>query len=171
MALSSIGTGPDKGTLLLLPLLREATSFLMLRPFLEDVPAADFCGAYPGKGQELNSRWHSKLLTGLVPIPAMEPGDMVFWHPDLVHAVQSTHLGNEDSSVFYIPAFPKCPLNDAYVQRQAHLFLSGRTPPDFPSNDSEVDFVDRATIDDLSPLGREMMGLSSEALKNRRSKL
>ena len=39
----------------------------------------------------------------MVPIPEMHPGDMVFWHPDIIHAVQPEHLGPEDSSVFYIP--------------------------------------------------------------------
>lgn len=73
----------------LLPLLREATAYILMRPFLDDVAAkSDFCGAVPGRSQELLPEFHGRLVDALVPIPAMEPGDMVFWHPDLVHAVQ-----------------------------------------------------------------------------------
>jgi len=42
---------------------------------------------------------------------------------------------------------------------QAAAFLDGRTPPDFPGNDSEVDFVGRGLPNDLSPAGRAMMGV------------
>jgi len=31
-------------------------------------------------------------------------GDTVWWHPDLVHAVEKKHSGHQNSSVFYIPA-------------------------------------------------------------------
>ena len=61
---------------------------MLMRPFLSDVAAADFCGAVPGRSQELLPRFHQKLADALVPIPEMAPGDMVFWHPDLIHAVQ-----------------------------------------------------------------------------------
>ena len=43
-----------------------------------------------------------------------------------------------------------------------HSFALGTTPPDFPMNDFEVDFKDRATIDDLSTLGLQMVGLKEE---------
>merc|ERR1711879_682669 len=36
--------------------------------------------------------------------------------------------------------------------------LEGRTPPDFPPNDSEIDFVGRGTRSDLTQLGRKMLG-------------
>ena len=75
----------------LLPLLREATAYVLMRPFLDDVAASDFCGAVPGRSQELLPEFHDRLVDALVPIPAMEPGDMVFWHPDLIHAVQVLH--------------------------------------------------------------------------------
>jgi hypothetical protein len=49
--------------------------------------------------------------------------------------------------------------NAEYVKRQRDHFKKGRTPPDFPPNDSEVGFVDRGTEEDLTALGRRMLGL------------
>lgn len=37
-------------------------------------------------------------------------------------------------------------------------FIEGKSPPDFPTDHFEVDFVGRATADDLTPLGRSQMG-------------
>jgi hypothetical protein len=45
------------------------------------------------------------------------------------------------------------------LPKQAAAFLAGKTPPDFPADDFEVDFVGRATENDLTPLGRRQMGL------------
>ena len=45
--LSMSHSGPGKGTLRLLPLLKEVTAFLMLRPFASDVPSGIFPGCYP----------------------------------------------------------------------------------------------------------------------------
>jgi hypothetical protein len=84
----------------------------------------------------------------------------VWWHGDLVHAVEPVHKGKEDSSVFYIPVLPATERNAQYVKRQRQRFQQGRTPPDFPPNDSEVHFIDRGTEADLSPLGRQMLGLA-----------
>ena len=39
--------GPGKGTLRLLPILKEATAFFMLRPFASDVSGSTFPGCYP----------------------------------------------------------------------------------------------------------------------------
>ena len=53
---------------------------------------------------------------------------------------------------------PGCRRNLEYVRRQRERFEAGRTPPDFPPNDSECGFVGRGGVLDLSELGREMMG-------------
>eukprot|EP00413_Alexandrium_margalefii_P002325 CAMPEP_0204520622 /NCGR_PEP_ID=MMETSP0661-20131031/5358_1 /ASSEMBLY_ACC=CAM_ASM_000606 /TAXON_ID=109239 /ORGANISM="Alexandrium margalefi, Strain AMGDE01CS-322" /LENGTH=477 /DNA_ID=CAMNT_0051526189 /DNA_START=25 /DNA_END=1458 /DNA_ORIENTATION=- len=158
MSISSIGAGPDAGTLKVLPLLKEATARIMMRPFLDDVPAADFCGAIPGMSHDVTPKWHGKLHAGLVPLPAMAPGDTVWWHADLVHAVEALHNGTEDSSVLYIPSFPATARNAAYVAQQRERFREGRTPPDFPPNDSEMDFSGRGTEQDLTAVGRSMLG-------------
>ncbi|MFZ0589941.1 MAG: YbiU family protein, partial [Bryobacteraceae bacterium] len=46
-----------------------------------------------------------------------------------------------------------------YLAKQAPAFLSGKTPPDFAPDNFEVDFRGRATEADLTPLGRNQMGL------------
>ena len=46
---------------------------------------------------------------------------------------------------------PICP-------RQKEAFLAGRSAPDFAPMNFEVDFKGRATLDDLTPLGRKQMG-------------
>ena len=53
---------------------------------------------------------------------------------------------------------PDCTKNRSYIERQRQYFLDGRSPPDFAAMDFEVDFKGRATIDDLTPLGRAQMG-------------
>ncbi|MGF6932672.1 hypothetical protein OKW41_001811 [Paraburkholderia sp. UCT70] len=58
----------------------------------------------------------------------------------------------------YIASLPGCAKNDAYLKRQLPGFLEGRSPPDFPADHFEVDFVGRATPDDLTELGRAQMG-------------
>jgi hypothetical protein len=159
LAVSDIGPVPNAGTLKVLPLLKLTTAYLLLRPFLEDVPHRDFCGAVPGKGQDLMKKWHAKLMDAMVTIPPIQAGTMVFWHPDVIHAVEKVNNGRTDSAVFYIPSLPKCEVNEAYVRRQLVQFLQGKTPPDFPPNHSEVDFQSRGRLADLTNLGREMMGL------------
>jgi hypothetical protein len=59
----------------------------------------------------------------------------------------------------YISSTPGCAKNTAYLAKQAPAFLSGRTPPDFASDDFEVDFKGRGTEADLTPLGRSQLGL------------
>ena len=89
----------------------------------------------------------------------MQPGDTVFWHPDVVHAVENEHNGSGYSNVMYIGATVGCAKNSAYLDKQAAAFLSGKTPPDFAADNFEVDFRGRATEADLTPLGRSQMGL------------
>ncbi|MFK7855310.1 MAG: YbiU family protein [Granulosicoccus sp.] len=43
------------------------------------------------------------------------------------------------------------------TQTQAEHFKAGKSPPDFAAEDYEIDFRDRATVDDLSPLGLRQM--------------
>lgn len=81
-----------------------------------------------GKAQVLNDKSHPHLRLDktVTSIPRVEPGDQVYCesnsasracrlglklllplgHCDLVHAVESEHMGKGDSSVFYIPAVP-----------------------------------------------------------------
>lgn len=159
VSLSNSGTG--RGSLQVVPLLREATAFVILRPFLQDVPPSSFCGANPGKVQDLFPAFHKELLDALVPMPDVRPGDSVWWHCDLIHAVEGSHGGAEDASAYYIPAVPLCARNAAYIRQQASCFLAGRTPPDFPPNHSEASVAGRGSPDDLDQLGRQMMGFDA----------
>ena len=91
----------------------------------------------------------------------MEPGDTVFWHSDVIHAVENEHRGTDFSNVMYIASAPGCAKNSAYLERQALSFLRGKTPPDFAPDNFEVDFIGRGTVDDLTELGRAQMGVTA----------
>jgi hypothetical protein len=58
----------------------------------------------------------------------------------------------------YIASAPNCAKNDAYLKRQLPSFIDGKSPPDFPGDHFEVDFVGRATAEDLTRDGRLQMG-------------
>lgn len=99
--LSLSSTGPGEGTLRVFPALREATAYVLLRPFFRavntdplargyldadnwvlDLDSATYPGVVLGKTQELNAETHPhlRLKECMVPIPRVEPGDYVFWH-------------------------------------------------------------------------------------------
>ena len=149
--------GPGDGTLLVLPVAR-AIAWVLLRPLLPDVAAGSLCGAEDGSALWLTPAFHAPLLRGLVPIPPVAPGDTVWWHPDLIHAVEARHGGQRMSNVMYIAAAPDCPRNRAHLAPQWAAFRDGRSPPDFPADDLEVGFAGRAAPELLGPLGRVQMG-------------
>jgi hypothetical protein len=149
--------GPRDGTLRLIPI-AEGISYVLLRALQEDVPENDLCGAKPGRALGISPEWHADLMAGMVSIPEVQPGDTVWWHTDICHAVADEHAGKEYASVIYIGSAPDCAKNRAYLPRQKDAFLAGRSAPDFAAMDFEVDFKGRAAVDDLTPLGREQMG-------------
>ncbi|KAI0326069.1 DUF1479-domain-containing protein [Cubamyces sp. BRFM 1775] len=182
-ALSS--TGPGEGTLRILPMLSLATAYLILRPFFRlrpeaaagvakpsDIPLeADawvldledptFPGSTPGKTQAITPETHPHLRIEktVVSIPRVEPGDQVYWHTDVIHAVERDHNGPEDSSVFYIPAVPLTERNAAYLHDQRSTFLQGLPAPDFPSGEGETRFAGRGRVEDVDHLdGRRVLG-------------
>jgi hypothetical protein len=150
--------GPGDGTLQVVPIAR-AIAWVLLRPFAADVPEASLCGAEAASALRITPDWHAGLLRALVPIPHVAAGDTVWWHPDLIHAVEARHAGTAESNVMYIPAAPDCPRNRAFLARQLPAFLSGDSPPDFPPDHLERDFAGRAGVDLLTALGRRQMGL------------
>ena len=150
--------GRGDGTLQLIPI-ANAMMYVLLRALQDDVPEDELCGAAPGRALSVNSQYHSLLIEALSSIPLMEPGDTVFWHSDVVHAVENEHRGSGYSNVMYISSTPGCAKNTAYLAKQAPAFLSGRTPPDFAPDDFEVDFKGRGSEADLTPLGRSQLGL------------
>jgi hypothetical protein len=160
--------GKGDGTLQLIPI-ANAMMYVLLRALQDDVPEDELCGAAPGRALSINPQYHSLLMEALSSIPLMEPGDTVFWHSDVVHAVENEHKGSGYSNVMYISSTPGCAKNTAYLARQAPTFLSGRTPPDFAPDDFEVDFKGRGTEADLTPLGRSQLGLTQKADRGQRS--
>lgn len=144
------------GTLKLLPV-ANVMAYILLRALQDDVPEDDLCGAAPGRALSVSEKWHPLLLSGISSIPNMEAGDAVFWHCDVIHAVENEHLGEMDSNVMYIAAAPWCEKNAAYLARQWPAFVEGRSPPDFAADDFEVDFDGRATPDLLTTLGASQM--------------
>jgi hypothetical protein len=153
--------GPGDGTLQLIPI-AESMVYILLRAIQDDVPEDDLCGAQPGRALSVNEQYHGTLVKALSSIPLMEPGDTIFWHCDVVHAVENEHRGSGYSNVMYIPSAPGCAKNNAYLKKQAVSFLSGKTPPDFPADNFEVNFVGRGTLADLDERGRSQLGITEE---------
>jgi hypothetical protein len=149
--------GPNDGTLRLIPI-AAGIAYVLLRALQDDVAEADLCGAAPGRALGISPEWHPDLTAALVSIPEVMPGDTVFWHTDICHALGDEHAGSEYSSVIYIGSAPDCPKNRAYLPKQRDAFLQGRSAPDFAAMDFEVDFKGRATAEDLTDLGRAQMG-------------
>ncbi|KAF9496359.1 DUF1479-domain-containing protein [Pleurotus eryngii] len=175
-ALSSTSAG--EGTLRVLPMLSLATAYVMLRPFFRprllaspasldpadwepDLDSPGFPGSVIGKTQEAKEHLHPhlQLQRSMVSIPQVQPGDQVYWHCDLVHAVEPQHRGTGDSSVLYIPAVPLTVNNASYLRDQRINFLSGLPPPDFPGGEGELHFTGRGSADDVtSTAAREVLG-------------
>lgn len=150
--------GPNDGTLSLIPIAKSIAYFLM-RALQDDVAADDLCGAAPGRALGASEDWHADILEGLISIPTVGPGDTVWWHPDVIHSVANEHAGKDYANVIYIGATPRCAKNAAYAAKQAKAFLAGESAPDFAPENYEVDFEGRATVDDLTELGRVQMGI------------
>src|SRR6185312_9844229 len=151
--------GQGDGTLQLIPI-ANSMAYMLLRALQDDVPDDELCGAKPGRALSVTPGWHGLLLEALSSIPLMQPGDTVWWHSDVVHAVENEHRGKGYSNVMYIASTPWCAKNTAYLERQLPAFLTGKTPPDFAPDNFEVDFTGRGTEADLTPLGRSQLGLA-----------
>ena len=150
--------GPGDGTLQLIPI-AKSMAYILTRALLDDVDEKDLCSSMPARALSVNSKYHSLLLRGLVSIPKMNPGDTVWWHPDVVHAVEDHHTGEGYSNVVYVGSTPYCEKNLAYAKKQSQKFLEGKSPPDFAAEDYEVAYKKRATIKDLTPLGKKQLAL------------
>jgi len=152
--------GPSDGTLQLVPIAKSMT-YLLTRALLDDVPENSLCGSMPGRALSINPEYHSLLLRALISIPKVHPGDTVWWHPDIVHAVEDKHHGTNYSNVMYVGSTPYCQKNLDYAKKQSVKFLEGKSPPDFAAEDYEVNYKGRATIDDLTSLGKKQMALEN----------
>jgi hypothetical protein len=149
---------PTDGVLHVVPV-PAAMAYVLLRALQDDVAADDLCGALNGQSLPISAKWHSLLLPALSPIPAVEPGDTVWWHSDLIHGVADDTTRERWGNVMYIPSAPYCTKNAAYGAACGQAFLRGVSPSDFAPEDYEVAWTGRATMDDLSAVGRKQLGL------------
>ncbi|KAI4093517.1 MAG: hypothetical protein LQ339_007655 [Xanthoria mediterranea] len=184
VAMSEIGGG--HGHLKVCPMIKEATAYMLLRPFfapsktpddpqyldvanwtLEDPVSSSLQGAVPSNGQELNAKLHPHLALDdtMVHVPDVRPGDYVAWHCDSIHAVDSIHTGASESSVLYVPACPLTEANAEYLARQRETFAEGIPAPDFPSGEGESQYRGRLTpeyvMKNISLQAQRAMGLAA----------
>jgi len=152
--------GPRDGTLQLIPI-AKAMSFILTRALQDDVNENELCESKAARALSVNEKYHSLLLRALISIPTMEPGDTVWWHPDVVHAVEDKHSGNGYSNVVYVGSTPYCEKNLKYAKKQSEKFLMGESPPDFATENYEVNYTNRATKEDLTDLGKKQLSLKS----------
>ena len=152
--------GPNDGTLQLIPI-AKAMAYILTRALLDDVPKDELCGSKLGKALSVNKEYHSLLLEGLISIPNMKPGDTVWWHPDVVHAVEDKHLGKNYSNVVYVGSTPYCKKNLDYVRKQAKKFLKGESPPDFAAEDFEINYKGRIKIENLTTLAKKQLAIEN----------
>ena len=150
--------GPNDGTLQLIPI-AKAMAYILTRALLDDVPKDELCGSKLGKALSVNKEYHSLLLEGLISIPIMKPGDTVWWHPDVVHAVEDKHLGKNYSNVVYVGSTPYCKKNLDYMRKQAKKFLKGESPPDFAAEDFETNYKGRIKTKNLTSLAKKQLAI------------
>lgn len=150
---------PTEGVLHTVPI-PNAMAYLLLRALADDIAEDDLCGAANGEALPITERFHPVLMPALSPIPAVEPGDTVWWHGDMIHSVGPVTDQVGWGNVMYIPASPGCPKNRAYARSCGEAFLAGRSPSDFAAEDYEASWSDRLGPDDLSEVGRSQLELA-----------
>ena len=149
---------PGQGLLHVVPI-PEAMAYVLLRPLLDDVPDDELCGVAPGRVLPISAQWHPLLIEALTSIPALEAGDAVWWHCDVIHSVAPVTDQQGWGNVMYIPAAPLCEKNLAYAKRVKAALEKGASPGDFPREDYETTWADRFTLDDLNEHGKRALGM------------
>ncbi|KAF4465491.1 DUF1479 domain [Fusarium albosuccineum] len=152
VSLSDIPVG--EGTLLLCPMIRLTTAYLLLRPFFTPIQSSpshpDFLspenwtlekpvssiiqGALPSYPQELNDAFHPhlQLSRSMIPIPRLAPGDYLVWHCDAIYALDRLRRPDlPTTAILYLPACPLTQTNALYLSRQRKAFLTSEPGPDF----------------------------------------
>lgn len=175
--------GPGEGTLMLVPDVKVVTAYMMLRPFFK-MPEGEDAWRDPEKWEFDDSswfpgtyRWDSQLLSPashphlcleetLVSIPRVEPGDTVWWHADMCHAVETTHNGSLPASVCYIPACPSTPMNQAYIRQHWKGLVAGVPPEDYKYLDGAGSELILSTLNERKLKGA--LSLDSISLEGRR---
>ncbi|KAI1370207.1 hypothetical protein F4677DRAFT_438998 [Hypoxylon crocopeplum] len=170
----------DEGGMLIYPNVETAVAYVLLRPFLKEPTDGDvmdaskwtldtesgwFPGTFRDKSQmaSISSHPHLRLRDCMVHLPSLRPGDTVWWHSDMLHAVEVDHKGNEDTAVIYIAATPTTAINQKYIAKQLQDFREGHIPHDFrPGFDADErklkGFIGE---DSILPDGRKAFGMTS----------
>ena len=149
---------PGQGLLHVVPI-PEAMAYILLRPLLDDVPEDELCGVAPGRVLPVSEKWHPLLIEALTSIPALEAGDSVWWHCDVIHSVAPVDNQQGWGNVMYIPAAPMCEKNLAYAKKVKEALETGASPGDFPREDYEKTWQDRFTVNDLNIHGKRALGM------------
>jgi hypothetical protein len=69
-----------------------------------DISTSEFPGIFPSHGGFVgpmptsNLHPHLRLKQSMTSVPKVYPGDAVFWHCDVIHAVELEHKGKSDST-------------------------------------------------------------------------
>ena len=155
-ALSDMAVG--QGLLHVVPV-PEAMAYVLLRPLLDDVPEDELCGVAPGRVLPVSEKWHPHLIAGLCSIPALQAGDSVWWHCDVIHSVAPVENQQGWGNVMYIPAAPACEKNLAYAHSVRAALEKGLSPADFPREDYEQAWKNRFQLSDLNGNGRRGLGM------------
>lgn len=150
---------PGQGLLHVVPI-PEAMAYILLRPLLDDVPEDELCGVAPGRVLPISEKWHPLLVEALTSIPALEAGDSVWWHCDVIHSVAPVENQQGWGNVMYIPAAPMCEKNLAYAKKVKAALETGASPGDFPREDYEKTWQDRFTVNDLNIHGKRALGMA-----------
>ncbi|MDZ7321674.1 DUF1479 domain-containing protein [Kosakonia sacchari] len=149
---------PGQGLLHVVPI-PEAMAYILLRPLLDDVPEDELCGVAPGRVLPVSEKWHPLLMDALSSIPALEAGDSVWWHCDVIHSVAPVENQQGWGNVMYIPAAPLCAKNLAYARKVKVALEQGASPGDFPRENYESDWSGRFTLDNLNIHGKRALGM------------
>ncbi|WP_342321393.1 DUF1479 domain-containing protein [Kosakonia sp. BYX6] len=149
---------PGQGLLHVVPI-PEAMAYILLRPLLDDVPEDELCGVAPGRVLPVSEKWHPLLIEALTSIPALEAGDSVWWHCDVIHSVAPVEHQQGWGNVMYIPAAPLCEKNLAYARKVKVALEQGASPGDFPRENYESDWSGRFTLNDLNIHGKRALGI------------
>ncbi|KAK3336735.1 hypothetical protein B0T19DRAFT_48872 [Cercophora scortea] len=160
---------PAEGSLQIVPMPKLATAYFLLRPFFSPPSSSSsgagwtlaapqtsiLHGALPSYAQSINPALHPhlQLARSMVPVPRLEPGDYVVWHPDLAHSIDGPNHAARESVAMYIPACPLTQGSALYLCRQRKAFLRGYPGPDFGGCGGEKGFIGRAGVQEVDDAG------------------
>ncbi|KAF3154541.1 hypothetical protein EYR41_001048 [Orbilia oligospora] len=137
-----------EGSILLYPNVATTIGYMLLRPFFNppendadimdaskwsfDESSCHFPGTEKDQSQFLSrsSHPHLRFEECMMHVPDIQPGDTVWWHSDLCHAVDPEHEGTQNSSVAFIAAVPTTPMTKVYIKQQLADVLVGSQPSD-----------------------------------------